>query len=134
MSYTKFLLISLIAMVVYYAVVILLDRKGKRKKEGDFQDVTITGYSFDEEMHQYGTENYFDSPTTETDTELPNVDDKTKIDNVPLTDDAYRYSEQDVQENISSSVSQYDELLSSFNQSRIQFGVDSLKLTRDLFL
>lgn len=132
MSYTQFLLISLIAMAVYYAVVIFLDSKGKRKKEGDFQDVTITGYSFDEEMHQYGTENYFDNPTT--DTELPNVDDRTKIDNVPLTDDAYKYDEQDIQENISSTVSQYDELVSSFNQSRIQFGVDSLKLTRDLFL
>ncbi|MDO5664489.1 MAG: hypothetical protein Q4G63_04420 [Bacteroidia bacterium] len=134
MSYIKFLLVSLFAMAVYYAVIIFLDTKGKRKKESDFQDVTITGYSFDEEMHQYGTDNYFDNSTTETDTELPNIDDRTNIEDVPLTDDAYTFDERDVQENISNTVSQYDELVSSFHQSRIQFGVDSLKLTRDLFL
>ena len=110
--------VSLIAMAIYYAVVIFLEKKGKRKKESDFEDVTITGYNFDEEMQQYAVDDYFDDSNT---------------DDVPVTDDFYQYNEKDVQGHIASKIAQYDELLSSFNQSRIQFSVDSLKLTRDLF-
>lgn len=131
MTFTTFFTITIVILVLYYVVVVLFDvnQSGRRKGEKSYNESVIKGYSFEDEQ----TFHSLDDEVVSTSSSINNRVDVNPKD-TDYTDNSFVYDQQDILDNnVDSEVVNYNDLVTSFDASVLQYSVSSFNQIRDIF-
>lgn len=129
MSYLEFLGILIGVMILYYGVVIFLDLKSKKVKKGlDYEEMELKGF----DIENFQSDDEIQSFSLEEENNYSGTYEEENTD-IGVKDENFTNGDEEIKNEVSSYVTEYKNEPVSFNYQKLQFSIDAISQTRELF-